>query len=237
MLFFSDREPDMPGHLSNPVNALDNAVLDRIPMPAIPGTGTPDPTEGTGGIPTLPGRAPADDVPVVAVTAIPIALPQATPASVATPTAAVPTSEPSPSPSVANVFVWPVRGAAINVFSADELVYNRTMGDWRVHLGLDIESALGTQVLAMADGTIVDIYDDVFLGTTVVVEHPGGLTSAYSNLMRKPPVVISQQVTAGQVIGGIGQTAEGKRREVNHLHLEMRLNGKPVDPMDYLPRE
>jgi len=233
MLFFTDRSDDTPGYLSNPINAPEDSALDRVPMPAIP-SATPRPS--------LENALTLDDLPVAAVTAIPAATPQATPSSAASPTSleiSVPSPEPSPTPApkVANVFVWPVKGAAINAFSSEDLVYNRTMGDWRVHLGVDIESALGTQVLAIADGTVKDIYDDVFLGTTVVIEHPGGLVSYYSNLMRKPPVVISQRVTAGQVIGGVGQTAEGKRREVNHLHLEIHLDGKPVDPLDYLPKE
>ena len=235
MLFFSDREPEAPGYLSNPLNAESDPALDRVPMPAIP-SATPRPS--------LDSMLTLDDLPVAAVTSIPTAPPDtpaapepdSSPAPDSTPTSQAP-PEPSPSsePKPVSVFVWPVKGAMVNAFSSDDLVYNKTMGDWRVHLGLDIESALGTQVLAIADGVVKDIYDHVFLGTTVVIDHAVGYTSYYSNLMKKPTVTVSQQVTAGQVIGGVGQTAEGERREVNHLHLELQLNGKPIDPLDYLP--
>lgn len=239
MLLFSDKgEPEQaPGYLQDSVNSND-AVLDRVPMPTIPSTSPK---------PNLDNALTRDDIPVAAITSIPTMPPKVTPTPKTTTTpqaTATQTSTPSTSPSATpkpapktapSSFVWPVKGASVNAFSSDDLVYNRTMGDWRVHLGLDIESALGTQVVSIADGTVKDIYDDVFLGTTVVIEHSGGLVSYYSNLMKKPTVTISQSVTAGQVIGGIGQTAEGERREVNHLHIQMQLNGKPVDPLAYLP--
>ncbi|MCL1819779.1 MAG: M23 family metallopeptidase [Oscillospiraceae bacterium] len=241
MLFFSDsgKPDDTPEYLSNPINTED-PVLDRVPMPVIP-SATPKPN--------LNDVFSFDDLPVAAITSVPTPPPDAVESAKATKTSLTaaesnaeseqtPTPAPTtPAPKMPGVFVWPVKGASVNAFSSDDLVYNKTMGDWRVHLGLDIESALGTQVLAIADGTIKDIYDDVFLGTTVVIEHAGGLESYYSNLMKKPTVIVSQQISAGQVIGGIGQTSEGERREVNHLHLEMRLDGKPVDPLEYLPKE
>lgn len=233
MLLFSNKSsPEKtPEYLNDSVNS-DDTVLDRVPMPTIPSTSPK---------PNLDNALTRDDIPVAAITSIPTIPPKVTPTPKATATpsstpSATPSATPKPKPKAApSSFVWPVKGAAVNAFSSDDLVFNRTMGDWRVHLGLDIESALGTQVVAMADGTVKDIYDDVFLGTTVVIEHSGGLVSYYSNLMKKPTVTISQSVTAGQVIGGIGQTAEGERREVNHLHIQMQLNGKPVDPLAYLP--
>ena len=238
MLFFSGGGGDgaldyLDDSLNNVLNA-DQTSLDRITMPTLPGTS-----------PNMGNALTLEDIPVAAITEIPSPTPKVSPTPADSPAAAVsPPASPNPSPTKTNppskipgVFVWPVKGAALNAFSAEDLVYNKTMGDWRVHMGMDIECAMGTQVAAVADGTVKDIYDDVFLGTTVVIEHSGGLVSYYSNLLKKPTVSISEKVKAGQVIGGVGQTAEGERREVNHLHLEMQLNNVPVDPADYLPKE
>lgn len=238
MLFFSgDSDNSSLDYMNDDVNSNDSS-LDRIALPTLPGT-----------IPNLDNALTLDDLPVAAITTIP--RPSSPKPSPAVPSAPVLSLSPSPSPSpvpspspsakaaskLPAVFVWPVKGAAVNAFSADDLVFNKTMGDWRVHMGLDIECAMGTQVAAVADGTVKDIYEDVFLGTTVVIEHSGGLTSVYSNLLKKPTVSISEKVNAGQVIGGVGQTAEGERREVNHLHLQMLLNKTPVNPANYLPKE
>ena len=244
MLFFSGggEEDDLAlSYLDDPINSAEDTNFDRITMPTLPGT-----------TPKIEPTPAQDDVPAAAVTTIPRPdpTPKQSPApstapllSISPPPSPTPAPEVSPSPSTSpvssgglpGVFVWPVYGETVNAFSEEDFIYNKTMGDWRVHMGIDIECALGTQVAAVADGVVRDVYDDVFLGTTVVVEHSGGLVSYYSNLMKKPNVVLDEKVTAGQVIGGVGQTAEGERREVNHLHFEMRLDGILVDPLDYLP--
>ena len=236
MLFFSDNGGGSLDYMDDPINS-DNVSLDRIVMPTLPAT-----TDGANGA-FLP-----EDLPAAAVTTIPKppASPKPSPGPSSAPVLSIspapPLSvspEPPPAAAVNNalpvVFVWPVKGETVNAFSSEDLIFNKTMGDWRVHMGMDIECALGTQVSSIADGTVMDVYDDIFLGTTVVIEHSGGLVSYYSNLLKNPNVVISEKVSAGQIIGGVGQTAEGERREVNHLHLEMRLDGMPVNPSDYLP--
>ena len=133
-------------------------------------------------------------------------------------------------------FVWPVIGDIEVGYAVDALVYDKTMGDWRVHPAIDITGAIGTKVMAVADGVVKNIYNDDLLGTTVVIEHKGGLTSSYSNLAGTPTVKIGDKVTMGAVIGAIGDTALGETNEVTHLHLAMSLNGSPVDPGDYLPK-
>ncbi|GHU88645.1 hypothetical protein FACS1894202_05150 [Clostridia bacterium] len=130
----------------------------------------------------------------------------------------------------------PIKGEVVNAFSDDQLTYDKTMGDWRVHLGIDLAAEAGAQVVAAADGTVAEIYDDAFWGSTVVIEHGNKLTTRYQNLMKKPVVAVGDAVTAGQVIGGVGSTAEAERREVNHLHFVLLKDNKPVNPLDYLPK-
>ena len=168
------------------------------------------------------------------------ATPQAaeeTPAAAAG-TTQVPAS-PSPTPTPASeptVFTWPVRGELLAAFSAETLVYDETMGDWRTHEGIDIAVQLGTQVLAAAGGTVTAVDQHDLMGTTVVVDHGGGLTSAYSNLAAVPAVEVGDTVAAGAVIGTVGQTAIAESRSPAHLHFAMAENGTAVDPLDYLPQ-
>lgn len=134
------------------------------------------------------------------------------------------------------VFIRPVNGNIAVEYSPDALIYNRTMGDWRVHTGVDIESDIGTKVLACANGTVTEVYSDDLLGTVIKIDHGDGLVSIYANLAATPTVNPGDAVTVSSVIGSVGNTALGESGEVQHLHFAMLKDGKPVDPFNYLPR-
>ena len=133
------------------------------------------------------------------------------------------------------VFVWPLIGDIAVMYAADELIYNETMEDWRTHEGIDIAGILGAKVMAAADGTVIDLYEDDLLGTTVVIDHGNGLKSLYANLAKIPVVETGDQVAMGAVIGAVGTTAIGESSVVSHLHFAMTENDDPVDPANYLP--
>lgn len=139
----------------------------------------------------------------------------------------------APEPGDINT-VWPVSGEISAGYSIDELMYSKTMADWRTHDGIDIEASVGSKVRAMADGTVSEIYNDDMLGTTVVIDHGGGLMSVYSNLAETPTVAEGDTVKMGDTIGSVGATALLETAEAAHLHLSVTLNGDSVDPTDYL---
>ena len=158
--------------------------------------------------------------------------PEAAPAPTATP---APTPVPTAKPTA--LYVWPVNGAVVTAFSSDELAYDKTMGDWRVHRGMDIEAALGAKVSAITDGTVKDVYEDDLMGTTVVLEHDNGLESLYSNLQSSATVSVGDSVTCGQIIGAVGESALGEWGVVTHLHLEVTEDGVPIDPASLLSQK
>lgn len=110
------------------------------------------------------------------------------------------------------------------------------MGDWRTHGGVDIAAGVGTEVLAMAPGTVSQVREDGLMGTTVVVEHGDGLISAYCGLAAQPAVEEGTPVETGTILGAVGTTAIAESGLDAHLHLETWLNGEPADPMEYLPQ-
>ena len=132
-------------------------------------------------------------------------------------------------------YVWPVRGSIDTPYAVETLVYDDTMADWRTHEGLDIACALGDQVIAAADGTVVSVRDDPLYGTTVELDHGSGVRSVYANLASEPPVGEGDRVCMGQVIGSVGGTALAETNQVPHLHLVMTRDGASVDPAEYLP--
>lgn len=145
-------------------------------------------------------------------------------------------AQPTDEQTVASDFyIWPVAGEIEIPYSVDALVYNRTMADWRTHAGVDISAEIGTQVMAAGSGRVESIYTDDLYGTTVVIDHYGGLKSVYCNLAETPTVYVGDNISAGDVIGAVGDTALCETGEVAHLHFAMLLDGQSIDPTQYLP--
>lgn len=181
---------------------------------------------------------PTAAAPTVTPTPTPTPTPTATPAPtpVATPTPSVtPTPAPVPTPA-ALVFTWPVKGEVLSPHSVETLAYDETMGDWRTHEGVDIAATLGTQVVAAARGTVIDVSFDELMGSTVTIEHQDGLESKYCNLAAKPTVAVGDEVETGSVIGAVGDTAAMEGAKAPHLHFELSKGGAVVDPLEYLPK-
>lgn len=131
---------------------------------------------------------------------------------------------------------WPVQGEVVAAFSASELTYNEAMGDWRTHNGMDISAALGTEVLAAADGTVASIATDPVTGTTLTLSHSGGMTTVYGNLDPDTlNVAEGDPVTAGQSLACVGSSAAGEHNgESAFLHFAVAVDGQSVNPQDYL---
>jgi len=131
-------------------------------------------------------------------------------------------------------FEAPLSGKIITEFSANSPVYSKTLDQYMTHYGVYIASPLDTQVKAIADGTVTKIYTDDKYGITVEINHGDGLTSIYGNLSTDSMAEVSDVVTKGQVISGVGDTSLFESLEESHLHFEMRKDGVSVDPKAYI---
>lgn len=125
-------------------------------------------------------------------------------------------------------FVLPVNGKIFYAYSGDELVYNRTLDDWRTHNGIDISAAPNDRVKSGADGTVKQIYEDGMLGTVVEIEHDG-YTARYCGLNPSTYVKAGDTVTQNQTIGTVGEISMEVAEE-SHIHLEIIQNGKTINP-------
>lgn len=203
------------------------------------------PVSGTAAIPNQPSAAPTPKPPVrpsakptdpPAVHSAQASAPPAISAAPAPSAQPAPSAAPAPTPAPAPlVFTWPVKGTVIAGFSVEALAYDETMGDWRTHSGLDISAALGTQVLAAANGTVSALYQDDLMGTVVEIDHGQGLVSRYANLAAVPTVQVGDSVTTGAVIGSVGETAAAESGRPPHLHYALLKDSQAVDPAGYLP--
>ncbi|MBQ3195047.1 MAG: M23 family metallopeptidase [Clostridia bacterium] len=131
----------------------------------------------------------------------------------------------------AAVYVRPLRGELLKGYSIDSLVFSETMQDFRVHGGVDIAAELGAEVVAYTDGTVCKVENDPFMGTTVEIVHEAGVTSVYKNLSSVLPKGIEAgvKVSAGQVIGTVGDTAILEIADAPHLHFELWMNGDSIN--------
>lgn len=117
---------------------------------------------------------------------------------------------------------WPASGPVIERFSITGTV----------NKGIDLAGRKGEPVLATADGKVV--YSGTGLvgyGNLVIIKHNDVYLSAYGHNSRLL-VNEGQWVKAGQKIAEIGSTGTNRDK----LHFEIRRHGKPVDPLQYLPK-
>lgn len=128
----------------------------------------------------------------------------------------------------------PVSGQTVAVYAMDELAYNATTRDWRVHNGIDIAAEAGTDVCAAADGTVYNVYEDEKMGTTVVIRHDGGYTTQYSSLDAQVAVEPGETVKLGDTIGCVGQTALLESAIGDHVHFSVTRDDSPMDPAEFL---
>lgn len=118
-------------------------------------------------------------------------------------------------------------------------VWSDTMGDYRVHLGIDIVTSEAAPVFAAADGEVARIWDDALMGKCVAIAHDEKVFTIYKNLSTELPEEIKEgaRVARGQKIGTIGESAISELAEEPHLHIEMTVDGIAVDPMEYFSKE
>jgi len=120
------------------------------------------------------------------------------------------------------LYRWPLRGRLTSPFGY------RWGG---FHSGIDIAASPGTPVGATRPGRVRFAGWRGAYGNLVIVDHGEGITSYYAHLS-SIAVSVGQTVDQGTTVGRVGSTG---RSTGPHLHFEIRVNGDPRNPMDYLP--
>ncbi|MBI5695009.1 MAG: peptidoglycan DD-metalloendopeptidase family protein [Nitrospirae bacterium] len=123
--------------------------------------------------------------------------------------------------------IWPVRGFITSSFG-----YRRSpiYGTRQFHEGLDIANNIGTPVHAPANGTVAEVGYQTGYGRYIKIQHGYGTATIYGHLS-KADVRPGERVKKGDVIGKVGNTGSSTGP---HLHYEVRVNGVPRNPKNYL---
>ena len=126
--------------------------------------------------------------------------------------------------------IWPVRGYLSGYFRYRTDPFT---GRNSFHQGIDISTPLGKPVIAPADGIVISASRNKGYGNIVVIKHRFGYNTRYGHLS-KFAVRRGQEVKRGDVIGYIGKSGKATGP---HLHYEVRINNKPVNPLNYILEE
>jgi murein DD-endopeptidase MepM/ murein hydrolase activator NlpD len=124
--------------------------------------------------------------------------------------------------------IWPLKGRLSSHFGGRQDPFT---GDMEVHLGLDISGMYGAPVHAPADGVVIFAGRKSDYGNLIIIDHGNGVTTRLGHLSRFQ-VKVGRAVTRGEIVGFVGMTG---RTTGPHLHYEVRLNDRPVNPRNYLP--
>jgi len=131
-------------------------------------------------------------------------------------------------------FIWPEPTSQISQrFGPSTFWFEPAYGGYpHFHTGVDLVAPFGTQVLAADDGVVALVGSSSSgYGNYVVIAHSGGLDTLYGHLATTL-VKVGQAVSQGQPVGLEGSTGNSTGA---HVHFELRINQKPVDPTPYLP--
>jgi murein DD-endopeptidase MepM/ murein hydrolase activator NlpD len=123
--------------------------------------------------------------------------------------------------------VWPVRGA---ISSGYGLRSDPFSGGSAAHEGIDISTPRGEPVLATADGTVLVSGWAGEFGRAIEIVHNDRYVTLYGHL-QETLVAEGQLVRRGDRVGLVGSTG---RSTAPHLHYEVRVDGRPVNPLEYI---
>ncbi len=132
--------------------------------------------------------------------------------------------------TIQDALIRPVPGIITSEYGVQR-VYNGSLQS--VHRGLDFRGAVGSPIVAIADGVVATAEDQYYLGNAIYIDHGQGVYSIYGH-MSKLNVKKGDVVKAGQKIGEVGSTG---RSTGPHLHLSLTLHGISIDAFPLLPQK
>lgn len=148
----------------------------------------------------------------------------------------------SAKPSNASIYVstkaitysLPMENASIvKDFSNKELQYNSTLKQWEIHKAIDIASDTSSNVYAIADGTVTNVYNNYLEGGVIEITHSNGIKSVYKSLA-DVSVKNGDYVKKGNVIASTSTSMARESGTGNHLHFEMFENDLAINPNNYI---
>jgi murein DD-endopeptidase MepM/ murein hydrolase activator NlpD len=130
----------------------------------------------------------------------------------------------------------PLSGELTRDFTMDDLVYYETIGEWRVHKGIDIKPKDTLLIESVLAGKVEAVNNSEITATEIIIDHGNNVKTLYNNLV-SANVQAGDTVKKGQVIGNLGKAVSIESADGTHLHFELIVDGKQVNPLDYITIE
>ncbi|HOF02408.1 MAG TPA: peptidoglycan DD-metalloendopeptidase family protein [Atribacterota bacterium] len=125
------------------------------------------------------------------------------------------------------IFQLPLKGTVISNYGQQK---QPDLNAYVFNSGIDINASLGEPIRAVSHGTVIYIGNVKGYGDIIILDHGGNVVTLYAHLA-KTLVKLNEQVSKGEIIGQVG-TSGGVNSP--RLHFEVRVEGKPVNPFDWL---
>lgn len=129
---------------------------------------------------------------------------------------------------------WPVSGNILVDYSMDQTTYFPTLDQYKLSPAISVQSVEGAPVMAAVNGTVHSVVQDAQTGTTVTMELGNGYQAVYGQLTDLS-VAEGDTVKKGEIIGYVGTPTKYYSLEGTNLYFAMKKDGKPIDPITYLP--
>lgn len=137
-------------------------------------------------------------------------------------------------------FVKPVEGILLRGFTDNKPV-QINKNEFRTIKGIDVEAKIGTEVKAAADGIVENVgQGDAQEGITVMIKHTNGMKTKYCNLDKETLVKKDDKVTAGTVVGKVGDTVKifGDDYFKEYLNIQVfNAKNEQINPIQYFSYE
>ena len=125
--------------------------------------------------------------------------------------------------------IWPLAGVFTSGFGYRSSPFKRR---WNFHSGIDVSAPRGSRIMAVAPGEVTEAEYTGGYGRMILIDHGYGIVTRYAH-NTSLFVKVGDEVASGQVISTVGTTGQATGP---HLHFEILIDGRAVDPLDYLPR-
>lgn len=129
---------------------------------------------------------------------------------------------------------WPVSGQVVIDYDMEHTVYFPTLNEYKYSPAIAISSEVDTPVASVANGQVVAVEESVETGTTVTVDLGNGYQAIYGQL-KDVAFQPEQYVEAGATLGYVNEPTKYYTKEGANLYFELKKDGSPLDPIQYLP--
>lgn len=130
---------------------------------------------------------------------------------------------------IGGIMAWPIPGYT-RITSQYGMRTHPITGVYKLHTGVDVGAPIGANFIAANDGVVTKASYNGAYGNMVIIDHGGGVSTLYAH-GSEIVVQAGQQVKKGDVVLKVGSTGYSTGA---HAHFEVRINGQPVNPMDYI---